>query len=66
MPDTITHGVALGIRDTVHRGMLIRLGVAAHVPAILEPAQAAELGHALIALADEAMLAEQAKRRSNR
>jgi hypothetical protein len=64
VPDTITHGVALGIRDVPQRGMIVRVAA----PAIqgLEPADAAELGRALIALADEAMLAEQAKRRSSR
>jgi hypothetical protein len=64
VPDTITQGVALGIRDVPQRGMVVR--VAAPAVQGLEPADAAELGRALIALADEAMLAEQAKRRSNR
>lgn len=64
MPDTITHGVAVGIRDVPQRGMVIRVAS----PAIqgLEPSEAAELGRALVAAADEAMLAEQARRRSTR
>lgn len=64
MADAVVHGVAVGIRDVPQRGMIVRLAA----PAVqgLEPAEAAELGQAIIALADEAMLAEQAKRRSTR
>ena len=61
MADQILHGIALSIRDIPNRGMLIRL--AAPATTALEPAEAAQLGQTLIALAEDAMQAETVKRR---
>ena len=69
MADQHLSGVSMGVRDCAGRGMQVRLMFPATRAAdgqLLEPAAAAELGRALIAQADEAILAEQAKRRSTR
>ena len=65
MADTLLHGFTVGIRDVPQQGLLVRVGLPPSM-SVLEPGQAADLGYALIAQANEAMLAEQAKRRSTR
>ena len=65
MADRIVAGFALGVRDVPQRGMTV--SVVHTIPGLyLEPSDAADLGYALVAQANEAMLAEQAKRRSTR
>lgn len=63
MADQIVHGVGVGVRDTPGKGMQVRLSHAPCGGALLEPAEAAELGRALIAQADEAIHASRASRR---
>lgn len=62
MADQIVHAVLLGVRDTPGKGMQVRVDLAP-VAIMLEPEQAAELGAALIAQAEEAVHASRARRR---
>jgi hypothetical protein len=61
----LLHGFALGVRDVPQRGLMVRVTPAMFGGADLEPAEAAELGQALIAQAEEAVHASRARRRAN-
>jgi len=61
--DQIVHGLALGVRDVPGQGMQVRVVEVQLGGIMLEPAEAAELGAALIAQAEDAMHASRSNRR---
>jgi hypothetical protein len=59
----LLHGFAIGVRDVPQRGLMVRVTPTMFGGADLEPAEAAALGQALIAQAEEAVHASRARRR---
>ena len=65
MADQAIRGTRMGVRDVPGAGMMVRLQqVGSPVDVLLQPAEAAEIGRALIAQADEAIHASRAGRRA--
>ena len=67
MADQMLYGHRLGVRDVPHRGHVVKFGGYSDPagPTYLEPAEAAELGAALMAQAEEAVHASRARRRES-